>query len=96
MKEKPNELYHTGIEIKDWIESSDFSELKMIPKEIKERLKAAGYGEDIRASFKDFIRNNSTSTKEEDTSNLEEEAKVGDNKNTKARIIQEKEEDKDE
>ena len=77
MKEKPNELYHTGIEIKDWIESSDFSELKMIPKEIKERLKAAGiWRRYLEQSFKDFIRNNSTSTKEEDTSNLEEEAKV--------------------
>ena len=77
MKEKPNGLYHTGIEIKDWIESSEFSELKMIPKEIKERLKAAGiWRRYLEQSFKDFIRNNSTPTKEEDTSNLEEEAKV--------------------
>ena len=77
MEEKPRELYHMRLEIKDWIESSDFSELRMIPKEIKEKLKAAGiWRRYLEQSFKDFIRENSTSTIEEDASNAEEGEKA--------------------
>ena len=57
LEEKPVKVYHRVIEIKDWINSGEFEELKRIPADVKRSLKAAGiWRRYLEQSLKDYAK----------------------------------------